>query len=292
MSHRLSRPRRSVLPREPVSPVVLVKRLIVVHLAVWVGLATVFTAPEIRAILRFESATVLARPWSLVTYPLVHDGFVHVTILMALLSLTGPAVADHLGSRRFLSYYLYCTVGGAAAGLVLSGLFTTPPMGGALAPVLGILLARSWIGVNDTPGITPERLPVLLLLAVLTAGVLTASVALPIPAVAVPHVGGLFAGYLFWRLWSVGHQPRVVRPLPVRHVVLTRARAEHDHGSNLSESSAPEPEPLEPPLASSTDLIDRLLDKISAGGLGSLTDDERASLAEYSERKRRGDGDS
>jgi len=284
-----SRLRRGVPPRTPQSPAVFVKRLVMVHLAVWVALTTVLTAPAIRDLFRFDAAAVLARPWSIVTYPLIHDGFVHVTSLMAILALAGPAVVSHLGSRRFLLYYVYCTVGGAAAGLILSGLLTTTPMGGALAPVLGILVARSWIGANDKTTGSTIRLGVLGLAVALTAGVLTASVALPVPAVALPHIGGLFAGYLFWRLWSVGHQSPPVTPLPIRHVVLTRIRAEHDHASEHLEPSPSGPEPLEPPLDSSTDLLDRLLDKISAGGLESLTEDERASLAAYAERKRRGD---
>jgi hypothetical protein len=39
-----------------------------------------------------------------------------------------------------------------------------------------------------------------------------------------------------------------------------------------------------------SDEVNRVLDKISALGMGSLTEDERRILHEYSERKRRTDG--
>jgi hypothetical protein len=39
-----------------------------------------------------------------------------------------------------------------------------------------------------------------------------------------------------------------------------------------------------------SDEVNRVLDKISALGIDSLTDDERRILHEYSERKRRTDG--
>ena len=86
-----------------------------VYFVAWMLLSAVVTAPAISAALRFDPGQVLAQPWSLLTYTLVHDGFVHLSVLVGLLLLTGPGVAARMGWQRFLLYYSYCAVGGAAA---------------------------------------------------------------------------------------------------------------------------------------------------------------------------------
>src|SRR6186713_835420 len=84
----------------------------------YVLLATVFTAPGVAAALRLDPASVAANPWTLVTYPLVHENPLHLLFVVTLLFITGPVVERHLGGRGFVLFWVYCTVGTAVPAIV------------------------------------------------------------------------------------------------------------------------------------------------------------------------------
>ena len=108
-----------------------VTRVVAGLLGAYVLLATVFTAPSIAAALRLDPAIVAARPWTLLTYPLVHESPLHLLFVVALILLTGPVVERHLGNRGFVLFWVYCTVGTAVPAIVLASLATVPPISGA-----------------------------------------------------------------------------------------------------------------------------------------------------------------
>jgi membrane associated rhomboid family serine protease len=275
-------------------PAVRITRLLVAGPVVaWVILTAVLTRPELRAVLRFDPALPLSqRPWSLLSYFLVHDGLLHLGLLMGFLLLAGPKVAGRMGTRAFVIYYLYCAAGAALTALVLSLIGHIPPLGGALAPVLGVALAWAWYA--DPEDIPLDPLPIrasarsLVWLAAVVVGVL--GMAIGTPALSVAHLGGLLAGYAFLRIRTREAPQPAMTTLPIRHVVLTRARANHEaeldepatSSGSRETSTGPSPE-------SSTEVVNRLLDKISESGIESLTTAERGLLAEYSELKRRED---
>lgn len=275
------------------SPVRITRLLVAGQVMVWVFLSTILTSPELQRALRFDPAVPLSqRPWSVLSYSLVHDSALHLGLLMGLLVVAGPHVARRMGSRIFLVYYGYCAVGAAITGLVLSFIGQVPPLSGALGPVLGVLLAWAWHAVPDEIPLDPLPFKAsargLVLAAALVIGAV--GIALGTSALAVAHLGGLAAGYAFLRFQAREEPKPAMTPLPIRHVVLTRARAERE-AEPTEPSSAPgnsvtgtmaRPEP-------GTEVINRLLDKISASGLESLTANERRQLAEYAERKRRED---
>ncbi|MEK6597555.1 MAG: rhomboid family intramembrane serine protease [Gemmatimonadota bacterium] len=275
------------------SPVRIVRLLVAGQVVVWVFLSTILTSPELQRALRFDPAVSLSqRPWSVLSYSLVHDSALHLGLLMGILLVAGPHVARRMGSRIFLVYYGYCAVGTAIAGLVLSFIGQAPPLSGALGPVLGVLLAWAWHAVPDEIPLDPLPFKAsargLVLAAALVIGVV--GVALGTSALAVAHLGGLAAGYVFLRLQSREEPKPAMTPLPIRHVVLTRARAERE--AEPTEPSSALANSVTGPMARpepGAEVVNRLLDKISASGLESLTANERRQLAEYAERKRRED---
>jgi membrane associated rhomboid family serine protease len=258
----------------------------------YVLLATVFTAPSVAAALRLDPAAVAAHPWTLLTYPFVHESLLHLLFVVALLFLTGPVVERHLGGRGFVLFWVYCTVGTAVPAIVLASLGSVPPLSGALAPVLGIVFARAWFGEDDEVSLEP--LPFRIRLRVLTAGLIPILV-LPAlvwrdNAISLAHLGGLPAAWLFLKLRASGRRIHAPPALPMRRPVMAPIRLEVEAATTTAASSPPSPVSVRETRRATSDEVNRVLDKISALGMESLTEDERRILNEYSERKRRIDG--
>jgi membrane associated rhomboid family serine protease len=258
----------------------------------YVLLATVFTAPSVAASLRLDPAAVAAHPWTLLTYPLVHESFLHLLFVVILLFLTGPAVERHLGSRGFVLFWVYCTVGTAVPAIVLASLGSIPPLSGGLAPALGVAFARAWFGEDDEVSLEP--LPFRIRLRVLTAGLVPLLV-LPAlvwrdHAISLAHLGGLPAAFLFLKLRGSGRRIHAPAALPMRRPVMAPIRLEVEAATTTAASSPPAPIGIRETRRATSDEVNRVLDKISALGMDSLTDDERRILREYSERKRQSDG--
>jgi membrane associated rhomboid family serine protease len=258
----------------------------------YVLLATVFTAPGVAASLRLDPASVATHPWTVLTYPLVHEGPLHLAVVIALLLLSGPTVERHLGARGFALFWVYCTLGTAVPAIVLASLTTVPALSGALAPTLGVVFARAWFGEDDDVSLEP--LPVRLRLRVLAAGLIPLLV-LPAliwhnHAVSLAHLGGLPAAWLFLKLRGSGRRIPAPIQLPMRRPVMAPIRLEVEAATSPAAASPPVPVGLRDVRLATSDEVNRVLDKISALGMESLTEDERRILREYAERKRRKDG--
>jgi hypothetical protein len=216
----------------------------------------------------------------------------HLLFVVALLLLAGPVVERHLGSRGFVLFWIYCTVGTAVPAIVLASLTTVPPLSGALAPVLGIVFARAWFGEDDEMSLEP--LPVRIRLRVLAAGLIPVLV-LPAliwrnHAISLAHLGGLPAAWLFLKLRGSGRRVHVPPPLPMRRPVMAPIRLEAEAVTSTAATSPPSSVSVREIRRATSDEVNRVLDKISALGMESLTEDERRILNEYSERQRRKDG--
>lgn len=255
----------------------------------YVLLGTVFTAPAVAAALRLDPGSVAAHPWTLLTYPLVHEGPLHLGLALALLLLTGPAVERQLGGRRFALFWMYCTVGTAVPAIVLASLTSIPALSGGLAPSLSVVFARAWFGEEDEVSLEP--LPLRLRLRVLAAGLIPLLV-LPAliwrsHAVSLAHLGGLPAAWLFLKLRGTGRRIHAPTPLPMRRPVMAPIRLEVEAATTTAAASPPAPVGMRDIRPATSDEVNRVLDKISALGMQSLTEDERRILREYAEQKRR-----
>ena len=228
----------------------------------------------------FQPTKILLRPWTPLTYMFLHGGFGHLFWNMLFLFFFGPQLESKWGSREFIRYYLVCGLGGVA----LSFLFVSYSIIGASAAVYGVMLAfaMAW---PDAPiyvwGIFPVKAKWLVGFFVLItftnafggAGGGVAHFA---------HLGGFAAGFLYlktdWRasqaIQSMGKAARARRfaivPREDREAATSDQRRRSD---DASEKKA-------------LDAVDRVLDKISAEGMGSLTEQERKLLDEVSKKHR------
>jgi membrane associated rhomboid family serine protease len=250
-------------------------------------LLTLFTAPGVVGFLEFSPAQALTRPWTFVTYMFVHGGLLHLAGNMLMLFVFGSPVEHRMGSRAFILYYLYCGVGAAVLGLALSSFMPVSPFIGSSGAILGVALAFAmyWPDAELIAFPIPIPMRARTFVAFLVALDVVLWWLTPNDGIAhVAHVGGAVFGYLFFRLQGLSSRGTVPPPRPVERVVVVQ--------SGGAESTRPSPAAPPRPQRRRVDAdpvaaeVDRVLDKISAQGLGSLTPGERRFLDEVSRQKK------
>ena len=263
-----------------------VRRLMVANLFVFLLQSTLFTSPAFVQQFGFNPLNALARPWTVLTYQFLHGGLLHLAFNMLALYVFGPPVEERMGGRAFLVYYLLCGFGGA---MLSFGLLQLPrPMGtviGASGAIYGVALAFAWYWPNEPIYVFPLPEPVAAKWLVTFAVVVSLLLAWwGSDGVAhLAHLGGFAAGFVYLKTqdWRVKQAERRVRAAAPPGVLVHPA-------ARVARGSAAQPRPSRPADRDRTQLeIDRVLDKISASGLQSLTPAERKFLTEISKRMRR-----
>lgn len=230
----------------------------------------------------FQPARILLRPWGVVTYMFVHGGLMHLALNMLVLFFFGPPLESRWGGREFLKYYAICGLGGVA----LSFLFLPAAVVGASAALYGIMLAFAMNWPNAPIyvwGIFPVQAKWLVLfffvLSLLSAfdGSQGGGVA------HLAHLGGLVTGFVYLKggMGMVAEARRYSKAVRKRRLAIVPQDA----------ASKPTPVPRRVERVPDEDralydAVDRVLDKISAHGMASLTPDELKLLDDVSKRHR------
>ncbi len=269
-----------------------VKRLLIAnvaaHAAFWV-LGRAFGFPFVVEWFAFTASEVVIKPWTIVTYMFLHADIWHLAINMLVLFFFGPPLESRWGSREFVRFYVICGLGGVA----LSFLFISSPVLGASAAVYGVMLAfaMAW---PDSPiyvwGIFPIKAK--WLVGFLFVVTLWSSLSGAQDGVAhLAHLGGLLAALLYlksdWRDSRALEGIREAARRRVRHLtVVPRDEEEEEAASRRGSSTPPSGGWSAANEDQLLDAVDRVLDKISAEGMGSLTPHEKRLLDEMSRRRR------
>jgi membrane associated rhomboid family serine protease len=105
----------------------------------------------------FSASTVIyqLQLWRILTFQFLHANSTHLIFNMLSLYIFGPMVEQHLGSRRYLRFYLICGMGGAVAylGLWAKGILIGDPwqpLVGASAGIFGVLVAAAQVAPDAT----------------------------------------------------------------------------------------------------------------------------------------------
>jgi membrane associated rhomboid family serine protease len=263
-----------------------VRRLLVANLLVFLCQKTVLVDPRFQAVFGFEPLLAVARPWTFVTYMFLHGGLLHLAFNMLALFMFGPPVEERMGGRPFLAYYTLCGLGGAAFSFLLMQLRPVDhPIVGASAAIYGVLLAFAWAWPDQPIYVFPFPAPIpakwLVTFAVAISLVL-ALLDLSSGVAHLAHLGGFATGFLYLKAadWRLAQAERQVRRTAQPSVVVQSVRTAG--GGDATRKRPPAPE-----RGTAAAEIDRVLDKISARGIESLTPAERKFLSETS-RKMRG----
>ncbi len=257
-----------------------VKRLLIANVVVY--FATLVNPEFFYRWFAFAPSEVLTRPWGALTYMFVHGGMMHLLMNMLVLFFFGPPLESRWGSREFIKFYLICGLGGVA----LSFVFASAWIVGASAAIYGLMLAfaMTW---PEAPiyiwGVFPVKakwlVGVLFVLSVMSAfGGSGGNIA------HFAHLGGIVTGFLYlksdWRPGQVSTNRRGgirIRKMAIVPRQEPARKAEKETKTDGEWSGADE---------SILDEVDRILDKISAEGITSLTNKERETLDQVSRRHR------
>jgi len=271
-----------------------VRRLLVANLLVYLLQVTEVLGSRFIAAFVFDPLTVVSQPWTVFTYLFLHAGVLHLAFNMLALFVFGPPVEERMGGSAFVVYYIICGFGGAALSFLMSRVFQVSPMVGASGAIYGVMLAFAWAWPDE--GIVvfpfPEPIPAKWLVTFLVG----LSLLLAIPGwigvrdgiAHLAHLGGIAAGLVYLKSadWRLARAERQLRRGAEPGVLVHPAAARSARGSDpvaAKRRHAPD-RPAAAPAPQAE--IDRVLDKISASGMASLTPAERKFLTEMSRKMR------
>lgn len=263
-----------------------VRRLLVANLLVFLLQKTLFVDPRFVEAFGFAPLVALERPWTFLTYMFVHAGVLHLAFNLLMLFMFGPSVEARMGGKPFLLYYILCGIGGAAFSFLLTQWVPVNLIVGASGAILGVALAFAWYWPNHAVYVfpLPEPIPAKWLVTAFVAlDLVLAALGVSDGVAHLAHLGGVATGLLVLKgkAWRLVAAERNLRRATESSAVATPARA----GRNAN-TPPHRPAARSGAEARTTAEIDRVLDKISATGVESLTAAERKFLAEMSRRMR------
>ncbi len=148
-------------------------------------------------------------PWQLISYSLLHGGFLHLAFNMLALVMFGAPLEYTWGERRFLTYYLVCVAGAGFCQLLVGSYALSQgadpyPTIGASGGVFGLLLAYGMLFPNQRVMLLFPPIPMKARTLVILYGLfeLGAGFTGLQPGVAhFAHLGGMLFGWLLIRHW-------------------------------------------------------------------------------------------
>lgn len=270
--------------RSPFALTPWVRGLLIANAVVYFLGITVFTGPWFVELFAFRPDLAATHWWTFLTYSFLHGGFLHLAFNMLMLFFFGPAVEERLGPSRFALFYAVCAIGGAIFSF---GLMLTTPVSmviGASAAVFGVALAFAMFWPDAPIFVFPLPVPVKakwLVVFLATVSLVSAIWGAHDGVAHLAHLGGFAFGFLFLRFDSAfRRQVAIARTYREPAHVVPSKRKHH------AVTTDTEPAPTPQRQRDGDEELDRVLDKISASGMDSLTLAERQLLNERSRKLR------
>lgn len=233
-------------------------------------------------------------PWQLITYQFLHDpkSILHVFFNMLGLWMFGTELETIWGSRRFLIFYLLCGIG---AGMIqlLTPVFPnmSPAMTlGASGAVYGVLLAFALTFPDRYIVMFPFLFPIrakIYIAFIVVMNLLSGLFSTDSNIAHFAHLGGAFFGYMLLKhgdgLHVFSFFDRIIDLFSRKNSGRRRPK------SNLREISGGRSQRGTGLYYGGREIteeqVNTILDKISATGFGSLSDEEKRILYEVSKKK-------
>jgi len=231
---------------------------------------------------------LIRKPWTLLTYMFLHEGFLHILFNMLWLFWFGRIFLEYLDQKKLVSVYLLGGITGAILYIISFNLFpvfksvvTESVALGASASVIAVVIAITAYVPNHTVYlmfIGPVKIKYIGIIIFVVTSVLDFSTN---TGGKIAHIGGAILGFIYTSQFRKGKDigkwinrliDQVVTLLkPREKMKVTHKKSTTDYEYN--EKKAQEQEE-----------INRILDKISKGGYESLTKDEKETLFKASNK--------
>ena len=218
--------------------------------------------------LAFVPAFILTRPWTIITYMFLHGSLTHILFNMLALYFFGPRVESRLGTERFFALYFISGTFGALLSFVFA---PYAPIIGASAAIFGVMIAYARFWPRDRImiwGVIPVEARWLIVITTIMA-IVGGLQGMRTGVADFAHLGGYMGGFLY---------------------LLFLERSQGAKRFKREATAGPPPDALqgnwqkvkrESVHAVNRDEVNRILDKISASGLKSLTAQERTFLSNF-----------
>jgi membrane associated rhomboid family serine protease len=244
-----------------------VKRLLIANIGVFFVQLTV---PGATQLLAFIPSYALVRPWSFLTYMFAHSTsqYTHILFNMLVLYFFGPRVEERLGSAHFIRLYLFSGVMGALLSIMFN---QGGSIIGASGAVFGVQLAFAKYWPRERIyiwGILPVEAWLLVVVTTVIAlwGGFAGGGGGGVAHFA--HLGGYLGAWVYL-LWSDRRSP--ARQWKAK-LEKPAKKTEIGNWKTIDTQSIHEVNRAE---------VNRILDKISANGVDSLTPAERTFLSHF-----------
>lgn len=262
----------------------VVKKLIIANVVIFV-VSRVIGGGLVENLFAFQPRQVLLHPWGAVTYMFLHGDLMHLAGNMIVLFFFGPPLEGRWGSREFTKYFLICGMGGVGLSFIFA---SSAAIIGASAAVYGLMLAfaMTWpkapIYVWGIYPVQARWLVAFFFLLAFTSAFGGAGGGIAHFA----HLGGLVTGFVYLKSdWKTSEKIKgFAQAAGVKARRLAIVPSEDALRSSVGKARSADGEGMKE--KATLDAVDQVLDKISAKGMKSLTDDERALLDEVSRRQR------
>lgn len=244
-----------------------VTRLLVANVGVFL---LQMSTPMIVNVLAFVPRVALTRPWTVITYMFLHGGMMHLLFNMIALYFFGPRIEARLGSGRFAMLYFISGVSGAAVSTIFA---PDSAIIGASAGVFGVMMAFAIFWPREKIliwGVIPMEVRVLVILTTIFA--LYSGFRGSTGGVAdFAHLGGYAGAYLYLKWLERNSGARKFR----QKVTSPGAKVEKHLAANFKKVN------LQGVHELTKEQVNRILDKISADGMESLTAEEKMLLSNF-----------
>ncbi|HRE40134.1 MAG TPA: rhomboid family intramembrane serine protease [Ignavibacteria bacterium] len=252
-------------------------------------------------------------PWQLFTYMFLHGSFMHIFMNMFVLWMFGFELENIWGSKKFLIYYISCGVAAGVANEIIAPFLTSVgPTVGASGAIYGILAAFAYLFPNRPIYIyflfpIKAKYVILLYMAIDLVNVIGGT---STGIAHIAHLGGAVAGFLYLFFTSARQKNFNFKMPDFKKQSDFRKKSEGENifrnysngntNENIKEAKFQDIKDNEDLNKSKNDYlnelkenerkaqerIDAILDKISKGGWGVLTEEEKMILRKDSKNLR------
>lgn len=227
---------------------------------------------------------LLYKPWTVITYTFLHDGFIHLLFNMVLLYFSGQFFITYFTGKQFLNFYFLGAIAGAIMYMVSFAVFPVfsgieRPMVGASAAVMAILVGIAthipYMGVRLFLFGTVKLWHIALFFVVLDLVLIPAGNA----GGRFAHLGGALLGFVYAKQLAKGNDIGKWWENIMDWVTGLFSLKKQKPLKTVYKRKNPETK-IKPTdnKSEKQQKIDKILDKISKSGYNSLTKEEKEFL--------------